>query len=82
VVEPALLKTKKSFAQGKTRPLQFRLAQLQNLKRGLKDMEKDISDAVKADLGRGAFCTWFTELAGLEKQIDFVQANLKSWAKD
>ena len=30
-------------------------------------MEKEISDAVKADLGRGAFVTWFTEVSLLYK---------------
>jgi len=40
-------------------------------------MEKDLSDAIKADLGRGAFVTWFTEGLGLIKQIDHAIANLK-----
>jgi aldehyde dehydrogenase (NAD+) len=42
-------------------------------------MEKDINDAVKADLGRGAFITWFTEVLGLNKQIDHAIENLKKW---
>ena len=67
VVDPALQKCRASFATGKTRPLQFRLDQLANLKRGLKDMENELCNAVRLDLGRGPYVTWMSELLSLEK---------------
>jgi aldehyde dehydrogenase (NAD+) len=66
-VDSAFSKCKQSFATGKTRPISYRLSQLANLKRGIKDMENDLTNAIRADLGRGEYSTWMMELMGLEK---------------
>lgn len=79
VIQSALAKTRKSFASGKTKPVEFRISQLKNLKNGLHTMYKDLTEAVKKDLGREAFATWFTELAIIDKEIDHTIANLKKW---
>jgi len=42
VVEAALRKTRASFQSGKTRPIQFRIQQLNNLKKGLQTMQKEL----------------------------------------
>lgn len=33
-------------------------------------MKEEFCDAVRNDLGRGPFITWFTELSVLDKEID------------
>jgi aldehyde dehydrogenase (NAD+) len=81
-VDPALTKAKQAFATGKTKPIKFRLDQLANLKRGVKEMESELCDAVRSDLGRGAYSTWALELFGLEKQIEHAESNLKKWMKE
>jgi aldehyde dehydrogenase (NAD+) len=45
-------------------------------------MTKDLGDAVKKDLGREQFATWFAELSSLEHGIDHTIQNLSSWAAD
>lgn len=45
-------------------------------------MKKDLSEAVKKDLGRDEFVTWFTELAIIEHDLDHTVANLKKWAAE
>lgn len=46
VVEAALRKASKQFADGKTKPLSFRVTQLLNLKKGLGVLGKELSEAV------------------------------------
>lgn len=81
VVRIALDKTRKSFDLGKTKPINFRVTQLQNLKKGMQAMYKDLTEAVKKDLGREAFATWFSELVIIEKEIDHAIAHLHKWTK-
>jgi hypothetical protein len=63
VVKTALIKTKRQFATGKTKEIAYRIAQLNNLKKGLHELDKDLKDAVTADLGRVGFVTWLAELS-------------------
>jgi aldehyde dehydrogenase (NAD+) len=45
-------------------------------------MRKDLTDAVKADLGRGDFINWFCEIYAVEKEIEHTIAHLPTWIKD
>lgn len=45
-------------------------------------MRDEINEAIKKDLGRGAFATWMTEILTVEKEIDFALTHLKEWMKD
>ena len=42
-------------------------------------MQKELQDAVKADIGRDNFVTWFMESGLLEKEIDHAISNLHKW---
>jgi aldehyde dehydrogenase (NAD+) len=77
----ALNRAKKAFATGKTRPIAFRIAQLQNLKNGLATLGKEFHEAVQKDLGRGAFMTWFSEIVVVENEINHAISHLKKWMK-
>ncbi len=65
------------FATGQTKPLSFRLAQLQKLKQAVLDRQDLILAAVKADLGRPEFEGYF-ELASLT-EINIALKQLKTW---
>lgn len=80
-VSAAHNKTKKFFATGKTKPLSFRITQLLNLKKGIISMDKDLKEAVKADLGREGFVTWLCEISLLLSEIDQTIANLRKWTR-
>jgi aldehyde dehydrogenase (NAD+) len=76
VVDPALKKTKNYFMTGKTRPISYRIEQLRLFKKGIQDMETELSDALKKDLGRDNFMNWFTEISGLYSDIDHTISHL------
>lgn len=50
--ELAVLRARRTFQTGKTKPLEFRLQQLKNLLRFITERRKDIAAAVKKDLGK------------------------------
>ncbi len=67
------------FATGQTKPLQFRLEQLQRLKQAIIDRQEAILEAAKADLGRPAFEAYF-EIATLA-ELDKALKQLKRWLR-
>ena len=42
-------------------------------------MEKDLTDAVKKDIGRDAFITWLSEISIIDKEIDHALSNINKW---
>jgi aldehyde dehydrogenase (NAD+) len=45
-------------------------------------MQQELTDALRADIGRGAFMGWFCELLLVEKDIDHTMSHLKEWMED
>jgi aldehyde dehydrogenase (NAD+) len=82
VVLPAITKARNTFISGKTKSIEYRIAQLKALKNGILKMKQELVDAVKADIGRESFVTWFSEISIIEKEIDHATSNIKNWAKE
>lgn len=82
VVGPAINKARTTFLSGKTKSIEFRIAQLKALQSGLQKMNQELVDAVKADIGRESFVTWFSEISILVKEIDHTVGNLKKWTQE
>ncbi|MFP4299889.1 MAG: aldehyde dehydrogenase [Spirulinaceae cyanobacterium] len=77
---PALVQQQREFFNtGCTKPLEFRIAQLQKLKEAIVNYEDDIVKAVQADLGRPAFEAYF-EMAAIS-EVSLALKKLKSWMK-
>lgn len=53
---------KLAFRTGKTRDLEWRIAQLKRMMQGLEDMKEEFCEAVAKDLGRGSFYTMISEI--------------------
>lgn len=51
-ISEVVQRARAAFHSGRTRPLQFRIQQLEALRRMIKEREKDIADALAADLHR------------------------------
>lgn len=68
-----------AFKTGKTKSYEFRSQQLVNLKRFLKDEEKEIAAALAKDLHRSAFEAAVCEVVTSTLDIDYVLKNLRSW---
>jgi aldehyde dehydrogenase (NAD+) len=67
------------FATGKTKDINFRLAQLQKLKDTIASYQREIVDAVKMDIGRPEYEAYF-EIASIS-EVSYAIKHLKSWVK-
>ena len=78
----ALLRQQREFFQtGKTKPIDFRIAQLKTLKQAIVEYETAINDALKADLNKSVFETYLTEIAVVKKEIEYAIKHIKTWVK-
>lgn len=72
---------KKFFYEGKTKDVEFRIENLEKLKRIIKDNEDKIINALKKDLSKSAFETYATEIGLVYDEINLHIKNVKKWAK-
>ncbi|XP_035479321.2 aldehyde dehydrogenase, dimeric NADP-preferring [Scophthalmus maximus] len=73
-------RAKEAFLSGRTRPLEFRLQQLQALQRMITEKETEISTALKQDINRSQYDTPLLELIGIENEIKLAIEKLAEWA--
>lgn len=76
-----LKKQKEYFYEGETKNIDFRIKQLQKLKRAIKDNEKLITEALYKDLHKPEFEAYATEIGYIYDSIGYFIKNLKKWAK-
>ncbi len=69
------------FSSNKTRDIEWRKQQLQQIKRLVNDNEKAFLDALASDLGKPAQEAWVTEVSYVTGDVDHVCKRLNSWAK-
>lgn len=67
------------FASGQTRPLAFRLGQLQALQQAIQRYEARILEALKQDLGKPAFEAYAAEVGFVLDDIRFTLKHLPEW---
>ncbi|MBW4677537.1 MAG: aldehyde dehydrogenase [Desmonostoc geniculatum HA4340-LM1] len=68
------------FQTGKTKDVNFRIEQLQILKRAIIEHEQEIIQALRADLHKPEVETYLTEIA-VVKEIDYAIKHIKTWTK-
>ncbi|XP_068124817.1 aldehyde dehydrogenase family 3 member A2-like isoform X2 [Hyperolius riggenbachi] len=73
-------KSRKAFATGKTRSLDFRVQQLKAFRRMLTENEAVFKKALKEDLHKNEFAAYTYEIFGLITEIDLCIKNLHEWA--
>lgn len=71
---------KQFFLNGETRDLNFRKAQLRELKAVLKENQEYLSQAIYEDFDKSAFETHLTEFALVYHSIDEALKNLNYWS--
>lgn len=69
------------FNSGRTRPLKYRLQQLQGIAQFLKEKESDIEQALFKDMRRPALEAFTGDIATLAAEIKYTQKNLSKWIK-
>ncbi|MBD2056481.1 aldehyde dehydrogenase [Oculatella sp. FACHB-28] len=68
------------FNSGKTKSVDFRIAQLQALKQAVIDHQAAILIALAEDLGKPEFETFATEI-GVTQEIDYALKHIRTWVK-
>ncbi|NXS56572.1 AL3B1 dehydrogenase, partial [Brachypteracias leptosomus] len=71
-----------SWLSGKTRPLEYRVAQLEALGRFLDEKKQEILEATALDMGKPAFEAYFTEILLCKNELNDTLNNLCHWVKD
>ncbi|HEX6573018.1 MAG TPA: aldehyde dehydrogenase family protein [Steroidobacteraceae bacterium] len=80
-IPDALHRLRATFATGKTRPIEWRLRQLKELARMMRDHEKDFGEALRADLGKCHFEAVLTEMSFVESEATYAARHLRKWLK-
>ncbi|TRY57293.1 hypothetical protein DNTS_008886 [Danionella cerebrum] len=78
--QKAVERARKAFLTGRSRQLEYRISQLKNLLRFVKERQQDIAEGLKKDLKRSELGTPLYETLGLESEIDLAVRKLKEWA--
>ncbi|KAF6092128.1 aldehyde dehydrogenase 3 family member A1 [Phyllostomus discolor] len=81
-ISEVVQRARAAFNSGRTRPLQFRIQQLEALRRMIKEREKDIADALAADLHRNEWNAYHDEVVYVLEEIEYVIQNLPEWVMD
>ncbi|MGE3619546.1 MAG: aldehyde dehydrogenase family protein [Acidimicrobiia bacterium] len=71
-----------TFESGRTRDLAWRLHQLDQVGRLLRDAEEEIVEALAADLGRPRFEAWLGDLRTTARDAAHIRRNLRRWVAD
>lgn len=78
-----LLASHKDYSEvEKTRPIPFRIEQLNKLKEAVLAYDQEIVIALKKDLNKPEFEAYTTEIGYVLQSIDHTVKHLEKWAKD
>ena len=72
---------RKTFATGRTRPVEWRRTQLRALERMVADNEALIAEALATDLGRKPFEAWLADIASTIAEARDAAKNVGKWTK-
>ena len=67
------------FNTNATKPIAFRMEQLEKLKALIKGSQTELEDAIRLDYGKGPFETFLSELFLVHDEIDTAQGLLDLW---
>lgn len=70
---------RETFNSGKTRPVQWRIEQLQQVKKMTLDNEERIRAALEADLGKCKLESWMAEISYISNEVDHTIKHLRKW---
>lgn len=76
-----IAKLRRTFKSGKTRSAQWRIQQLQQVKKMTLDNEQKIRAALEADLGKCKLEAWSSEISYITSEVDHTIKHLRKWMK-
>lgn len=80
-VPSVVRRVRATFDSGRTRPPEWRKAQLEALERLLVEREADFATALGRDLGRTPFESWLDDLAPLLGEARYARKHVHSWVR-
>ncbi len=80
-ITATLARLRQTFDSGKTRPIEWRLQQLAEIDRMLRDHETDFAEALKADLGKCRFEADLTETSFVQAEARYARKHLADWIR-
>ncbi|XP_010841482.1 PREDICTED: aldehyde dehydrogenase, dimeric NADP-preferring [Bison bison bison] len=81
-ISEVVQRARAAFNSGRTRPLQFRVQQLEGLRRLIREREKDLVGALAADLHKNEWTAYYEEIVYVLEEIDYMIRKLPEWAAD
>mmetsp|Transcript_44750 Transcript_44750/g.51697 ORF Transcript_44750/g.51697 Transcript_44750/m.51697 type:complete len:527 (+) Transcript_44750:48-1628(+) len=81
VIRPTLEHLKKTFLTGRTKDISFRIQQLKNLARGIKELSSKIDEAVHQDIGLSPFINYMASSTPCLNEIEDCIRNVRKWSK-
>jgi len=72
---------RRTFDTGRTRPLQWRLDQLEGIETLCRDEEAAIAEALHSDLGRSPVEAWLGDIASSKGEAAYARKHLKKWMR-
>ena len=79
---PAIVqRARDAFDSGRTRPLSWRRAQLDGMRKLLEDNSEQLLAALASDLGKPAAEGWVTDIGFTIGEIKLLQKNLRKWTR-
>jgi len=70
-----------TFASGRTRPIEWRRAQLKAMRTLLTEREHELLEALSTDLGKPRLEAWATDIGFVINEIDHTLKHLRRWTK-
>jgi acyl-CoA reductase-like NAD-dependent aldehyde dehydrogenase len=80
-IDSSLARLRHHYETGATRPLAYRLKQLDGLQRFLRECDRDIEQALHQDLKKSAMESFVTETTIIYSELHYVRKHLSSWIK-
>ena len=77
----AMARLRQTFDSGKTRLIEWRLAQLGEIERMMREHETDFAEALRLDLGKCRFEAVLTEMSFVQAEAKYAVRHLKAWMK-
>ncbi|XP_074120013.1 aldehyde dehydrogenase, dimeric NADP-preferring [Sminthopsis crassicaudata] len=81
-ISETVKRARAAFNTGKTRPLKFRLQQLENLRRMIKERDEEIAAALHADLHKSKWSALYEEVIYALEEVEYAIAHLPEWIPD
>jgi aldehyde dehydrogenase (NAD+) len=80
-IPATVARLRQTFDSGKTRPIEWRLAQLAEIERAMRDHESDFAEALQKDLGKCRFEAVMTEMSFVEEESKYARKHLRNWMR-